>query len=30
VVVGLVGIAENRNVDEMGGRPVWPNVAIDL
>src|SRR5262249_35462874 len=30
VAVGLVGIAENRNVDEMGGRPIWPNVAIDL
>src|SRR6266478_8195079 len=28
--MGLVGIAENRNVDEMGGRPVRPNVAIDL
>jgi len=22
VAVGLVGIAENRNVDEMGGRPI--------
>src|SRR5262249_25170507 len=30
VAVGLVGIPENRNVDEMGGRPIWPNVAIDL
>src|SRR6516162_8514166 len=30
VAVGLVGIAKNRNVDEMGGRPIWPNVAIDL
>src|SRR5262249_17907921 len=30
VAVGLVGIAENRNVDEMGGSPIWPNEAIDL
>ena len=28
--MGLVGIAENRNVDEMGGLAVRPNVAIDL
>jgi hypothetical protein len=28
--MGLVGIAENRNVDEMGGRPIRPNLAIDL
>src|SRR5262249_38856801 len=28
--VGLVRVAENRNVDEVSGRPIRPNVAIDL
>ena len=30
MAMGLVGIAENRNVGEISGRPVRPNVAIDL
>ena len=28
--MGLVGIAENRNVDKMDVRAIRPNVAIDL